>query len=609
MATGAIVIGEPGASAAAAVPTTKFLTATNSTDAINWAGGTHITTNTPISGGSWSSDGSRFVFVDSAGDIRTVRDNDGSDTTLIVSHTTDGAVKTHPVWYEPNGLIIWSEKLAGKPATLAYAPSLGGPATTVALPPGYDYTAPSTSQSRSIVFVRRADSGGTPTGQADIYEITTVGNDGTLPSPTLAVADATSPAMGSAGVSMVWVRSDGQHNQIYRSDLGDVVQKQVTSDPTDHGNPAWSPDPVSDDSAVSPIAFTEGSKIFTAMDDGSQQAAPVATALTGIPAWQSHQRESMSRLAGADRYRTAVAVSEYRWNVPLSSQIAHAVVLARSDTFADALAGSALAAAKQGPLLLTATDSLNPYTKTELTNLSRSADTTAYILGGTGAISAQVEADVAAIGYHVVRLAGQNRYATAIEIAEAITPAPTTVVAATGVDFPDALSAGAAAGALDLSGSSAVVVLTHGGVLPAETKKYLDGLANSANPPRITAVGGESVPAVSAYPGAAAIVGSDRYQTAQMVASAFFPQILSAELAVGTDWPDALAGGSVGRGPLLLTRPNSLPPATAHELDIASGSLGELLVFGGTGVISDSTAKSAGTVMSGPDGYVFLTNP
>src|SRR4249920_1788125 len=54
------------------------------------------------------------------------------------------------------------------------------------------------------------------------------------------------------------------------------------------------------------------------------------------------------RLAGLDRYGTSVAISKATW----ADQSAGAVVLARGDTFPDALTGAPLAAQNQGPLLI-----------------------------------------------------------------------------------------------------------------------------------------------------------------------------------------------------------------------------------------------------------------
>jgi hypothetical protein len=141
------------------------------------------------------------------------------------------------------------------------------------------------------------------------------------------------------------------------------------------------------------------------------------------------------------------------------------------------VSGAALAAAKQGPLLLTSPTTLTTATANEITRVLGQSNTakTVYLLGGTGAISRAIE-DELATRYTVKRLSGANRFQTSISIANEIDPNPSYVLAATGANFPDALSAGAAAGAYDYPGSTrtAVVVLTDDAKLPTDTKTYLD---------------------------------------------------------------------------------------------------------------------------------------
>lgn len=90
-----------------------------------------------------------------------------------------------------------------------------------------------------------------------------------------------------------------------------------------------------------------------------------------------------SRLAGVDRYTTAVAIS--RSVFPDGAPV---VYLARGDAFADALAGSPHEGAEQGPLLLTnGPGILGPATRTWLQQ--RSATVSSIdVLGGTAAVSA-----------------------------------------------------------------------------------------------------------------------------------------------------------------------------------------------------------------------------
>jgi prepilin-type processing-associated H-X9-DG protein len=66
----------------AADPSQPTLTATNGTNKITFADGHVLTLNVTATDGTWSFNGSRLAFVDSAGAIRTVRFNNQGDIGL-----------------------------------------------------------------------------------------------------------------------------------------------------------------------------------------------------------------------------------------------------------------------------------------------------------------------------------------------------------------------------------------------------------------------------------------------------------------------------------------------------------------------------------------------
>jgi glucose/arabinose dehydrogenase/putative cell wall-binding protein len=143
------------------------------------------------------------------------------------------------------------------------------------------------------------------------------------------------------------------------------------------------------------------------------------------------------RIAGADRYATAAAVSgaHFAPGVPVA-------YVATGAAFPDALAGAAAGAARGGPVLLTRPEGLPAVTRDELDRLEPGE---IVVLGGQAAISPQVaeQLDRHTDG-QVRRLAGHDRYATAAEVAGEHVEAD-TVWLATGAVFADAL-AGAPAG-------------------------------------------------------------------------------------------------------------------------------------------------------------------
>ena len=295
---------------------------------------------------------------------------------------------------------------------------------------------------------------------------------------------------------------------------------------------------------------------------------------------------------------------------------AKAVVLSRSDIFADALGGAALAAAKQGPLLLTPPTGLNLDTKTEIQRVLGSSGEI-YVLGSPTAISAGVVTQLTGLGYHVDRISGPDRYQTSIAIADTITKTPDQVLVSTGLNFPDALSAGAAAGSYDSPGASAVgfpssvVILSKDTALPAPTLTYLNGHKAAAEMFGIgnqawTALQnnglGDTIQSVK-------LAGANRYETSAAVAQWFFSgNMVQAGLATGFNWPDALGGGAfMGSifGPMVLTAPvnNYWKPASSL-FSSASGSLTFAYGFGASNVLADSLLTDLGRIMSGPAGFV-----
>lgn len=167
------------------------------------------------------------------------------------------------------------------------------------------------------------------------------------------------------------------------------------------------------------------------------------------------------RLAGPDRDTTAVAISQDLYDT------VDTVVLARSDVYADALAGATLAFDRGAPLLLTPSDELNPIVADEIERLGA---TTAVLLGGEVALSPAVEEDLAAAGItEVERYGADNRFGTAALIAAELGDAGMAwVVKGNDADpargWPDAMSIAPVAAA-----AGQPILLTETDRLPEET--------------------------------------------------------------------------------------------------------------------------------------------
>jgi photosystem II stability/assembly factor-like uncharacterized protein len=287
----------------------------------------------------------------------------------------------------------------------------------------------------------------------------------------------------------------------------------------------------------------------------------------------------LQRLAGQNRDLTSVAVSEAAFP---ESGSAGAVVLASDAAFPDALAGSPLAVAVHGPLLLTTPQSLDPAVADEIRRVLLPGRTV-YLLGGSAALSGAVQSAVEALGYATTRLAGQTRFGTAVAIAGALGD-PSTVLEATGLDFPDGLSAGAAAAKL-----GAAVLLTDGSEQAPETAAYL-----AAHPGRRFAIGG---PACRADPGATCLAGSTRFGTAVRVAEQFFPQASVLGFASAMTYPDALAGGAdMGRlgGPVVLVPATGDLPGDVYDYLLGASGAKAGRLYGGSAAVDDQVAAEIG---------------
>lgn len=287
--------------------------------------------------------------------------------------------------------------------------------------------------------------------------------------------------------------------------------------------------------------------------------------------------------AGTDRVGTAIAISESEFPDGSSS-----VVLADAGAYADALAGTPLAVAKDAPLLLTDTASVDVRVADEIVRLLDPGGTV-YVLGGPAALSEDVEAEVVDLGFVVERFAGATRYDTAVQIAADGLGSPGTVFLTTGQGFADGLTAGTAAATV-----GGAVLLTDGDRLPAATAAYLDRHQVSTR----YAVGG---PAVAADPTAAPIAGADRYATATALADAFFDRPSFVGVTSGLVFADALGGGVVAArhgGPLLLTARDDLPTATAGYLAGNAAGITEVQFYGGPSAISQAVRDAVAGLLA-----------
>ncbi|MFO0705019.1 MAG: cell wall-binding repeat-containing protein [Candidatus Andersenbacteria bacterium] len=292
---------------------------------------------------------------------------------------------------------------------------------------------------------------------------------------------------------------------------------------------------------------------------------------------------TLDRLEGANRYETAIAISQNQFSQDKS---AGAVFLARGDQFADGLAGAPLAAQENAPILLTSTATLQPEVLAEIERVLPEGGKV-WLLGGESAISAAVADALSAAGFAVTRLAGANRYETAVQVAEQLEHL-TQVFLASGTSFPDALAASSIA-----ARDRAAIVLTTKDALPQVTEDFLKKTPATS----IHIVGGSAVvsddvfDAADPYGTVDRTAGSNRYETAVQLAQTFYPSADTVSFSTGTNFPDSLvAGPLVGsqqlQAPLLLVQPDAVPEAVADYLAAYGAQVMGGVLFGGTSAIS-----------------------
>ena len=293
---------------------------------------------------------------------------------------------------------------------------------------------------------------------------------------------------------------------------------------------------------------------------------------------------NVDRIGGSDRFATAVRVSETAFAGPVP-----VVFLANGLDYPDALSAAPVAAALGGPLLLTLPRTLPDLVVNELRRL---APETVVLVGSEAVVGAEVEAQVQALGLTTDRVAGPDRYATSRALIERYALPGSTLFIATGRNYPDALAAAAAAGAID-----APVLLVNGRTtaLDPATAALIEArgtttvhIAGSAG-----VVSAELELELSQRVGTVSrLAGRDRYETAVAIASETASEAGRAFVATGAGFADALSGAvlaAVEQAPLYLSGPTCLP-RVAREAIVDRQNAERVTLLGSEGVLGPRVA-------------------
>ena len=293
----------------------------------------------------------------------------------------------------------------------------------------------------------------------------------------------------------------------------------------------------------------------------------------------AHAETYYQRLAGNTRYETSFAIAEFLFKEYGKFDN---MTVASGANYPDALSGCYLTYVKETPLLLVDANvetqvlqRIKKYTK---------AGGTVYLIGGPGSVSKRFEQRVKQAGYKTIRLAGKDRFETNLQILNTTGTKERELLVASGLNYPDSLSASAIPKPLLLVGAS----------LTSSQKAFL----RKAGIQRIYILGGEGSVnknlerELGFYCSRMErIGGKDRYETSFLIAKYFFDDPNCIAFAAGTNYPDGLSGGPLAmaaEAPLVLTSDNQMLYPMRSALDFRPEYT---FFFGGTGSVSKEAAE------------------
>ncbi len=220
--------------------------------------------------------------------------------------------------------------------------------------------------------------------------------------------------------------------------------------------------------------------------------------------------------------------------------------------------------------------------------------------GNTSAETVAFTIDFEAEDPHVAftTIAGADRYETTVKTSQAAFESASTVVIATGENWPDALGGAALAGA-----KGGPILLTRAASLPPTVLAEIRRLGAS----EAIILGGEGAVSPAVEQALAAelggnavsrIGGATRYETAELVARATRDALGGSYsgmcfVATGESFPDSLAASPLAAAqgwPLVLTEPGALAPSARQAMEEIGVS--GAVVLGGAGVVAESVEST-----------------
>ena len=179
----------------------------------------------------------------------------------------------------------------------------------------------------------------------------------------------------------------------------------------------------------------------------------------------------VERIAGANRFETSSLLAAKVSKKANSKK----VIIINGVKDADALSVSSLATKENAPVFMVESNNIRPSIKKKINDMNAEE---LLVIGGTGSISNNVVEQLNVATKR--RIAGANRYETAIKIANESYPKANLYMLANGYNAIDALSAGAVT-----SKAKSPILLVEKYRIPNSVKNLIDGKAT-------TILGGEN---------------------------------------------------------------------------------------------------------------------
>lgn len=271
---------------------------------------------------------------------------------------------------------------------------------------------------------------------------------------------------------------------------------------------------------------------------------------------------AVARIGGENRFETAAMLSQSAFGpgVPVA-------YVSFGRNFPDALSAAPAAIVGDGPVLLVEQDSVPGWVASELDRLNPAR---IVVTGGPESVTDAVVTSLSAYAPLVTRIGGADRYETSRLIVDDAFTSSQLAYVVTGNNFPDALSAAAAAG---VRGAPVVLVDGLAGGIDQPTATLLTSLGVTtviiAGSTGVVSAGIEA--SIDALPGVSVTRqgGVDRFDTAHKVNRDAFASAGVVYLAAAYNFPDALAGAAVAgyRGaPLYLANEQCVMRTTAQDI-------------------------------------------